>query len=827
MKKKSLLIVLTIILTSFTIYNKNYFQELVIEKLLNYETKNFPEKIYLHTDKPFYSQDETIWFTSYLVNGISHKKSDKSKVVHVELINDKDSVLQHKRLYTQYISASGDFKISKNLKQGKYLLRAYTTNMRNNGQKDFFQKEISIWSVSKQDSLQSIANVTEIKTNPTPIILPRPNVEFYPEGGYLVEGISNKVAIKVKDDAYQDVQLSGTIKDNNDNEIFDFKTLDFGLGVFNLAPEKGKTYYASIYINGAEERYTLPKALSNGYTINAINNGSQLIINATSNKELGLKSTFLVGHQRGKLIFKKFENSTKKTYSLKLPTKGLSDGVMNITLFDGNGNPTVERLVFIDNSENNLKVTFNKSAEALGLRKKFDVNVDVKNNNGEKVSSILSMSVRDLAAVPQNTRTENIKTWLLLNSDLRGVIKTPGYFFEKENDIKRRYLLDLVMMTHGWRKFTWNEILNGNEEKKQFEPEKGLYITGITRKLKKPYTPHSAPTRLTFMGSNIHQEPIQKADSLGRFKFGPFIFFDSIPTLLEARMDHFKSEKRKSRNVVILVDKLNNKNTPEVIRKPLLKSNTNEENQIAAFLKISKYIQKINFEYDQSVKQLDEVIIKARLKTEEEKKEQERDDRTDYGSASNRLTIEELGPSAGSQTAFDIVSFMRGVSSYGDTIYLRNSSGSPGIYLDGMQVDADLLKSINGDDISFIDILTGAEAATFSNAGNGIIAVYSTTGNVRTKNIKRKPGIIDFQPEGFYTARKFYAPDHINAGPEELMKADIRTTLHWEPFIRTTKEKESEISFFSCDSRTDYIIEVQGISDDGVPIYGFTTFSTN
>jgi hypothetical protein len=828
MKKKPLLIALAIALTSFTVYNKNYFEELVTEKLLRYESSGFPEKIYLHTDKPFYTQDETIWFTSYLVNGISHQKSEKSKVVHVELINENDSIVSHKKLYAEYISASGDFKIDKDLQAGKYLLRAYTSEMRNNGQEDFFHKEISIWSTKEKDETQTSTLTSNKNTaSSTPVVLPRPDLAFYPEGGYLVEGTSNKVAIKIKDSYYQNTPLSGVIKDSNDNEIFEFNTLDLGLGIINLTPVSGESYYASIYINGSEERYDIPKALKVGYTLNVINKGKDIFINVKSTKRLGLKSTFLVAHQRGKLMFKKYEKSDKKHYSLQLPTKGFNDGVLNITLFDGEGNPTSERLVFIQNPENELKVSFNKSEEALSTRKKFDVNLDVLNNNDEKVPSILSMSVRDLSAFPQNTRSENIKTWLLLNSDLRGEVKNPGYFFEKKNDVKRRYLLDIVMLTHGWRKFKWNELLDDNYAPKQFTAEKGLYISGVTRKLKKPYTPYQAAARLTFLGNVLHQEPIIKSDSLGRFKFGPFVFFDSIPTLLEARLDQFKSKKKNSRDVVILVKKNGGNKSPEVVRKNVLKSNTSEEKQIAAFLKIAKYIQKINFEYDKSVKMLDEVTIKAKRRTELEKREEEMNDRTDYGSATDRFVIEDLGAAASSQSAFDILRYTRGVVVYGDSIYLRSSNGPPGIYLDGMQIDADFLQSLSGSEISFIDILTGAEAATFSNAGNGIISIYSTTGNVSSKNIKRKPGIIDFHAEGFYTAKEFYAPDHINAGPEELMKADIRTTLHWEPFIRTNKDKDSEVSFFSSDSRSEYIIEVEGISDSGIPIYGFTTFSVN
>jgi len=60
-----------------------------------------------------------------------------------------------KKLYVESISATGDFKISSNWAEGKYLLRAYTNNMKNDSTDYFFQKEIPIWKNQKKDSLNT------------------------------------------------------------------------------------------------------------------------------------------------------------------------------------------------------------------------------------------------------------------------------------------------------------------------------------------------------------------------------------------------------------------------------------------------------------------------------------------------------------------------------------------------------------------------------------------------------------------------------------------------------------------------------------------------
>lgn len=825
MKKIVYPTLLLLCLVSFTVFNKEILNELIVSKLNEYDSKKFPEKIYLHTDKPYYSLDESIWFTGYLVHGVSHLKSNKSMVMHVDLIDSNDSIMDSKNIFVARVTGAGDFKISKKWKPGKYLLRAYTNEMRNMSSKDFFQKEITVLATVANDSLASTettsAAITETNKKEDSYKIPRPELNFYPEGGYLVEGLTNKIAIKVTDPIFKNQTVKGIIVDNDGNEVFTFSTVKFGLGLFILTPEAGKSYKAIVDINGSEETYPLPEVLPKGCLLSAVNNGTNIAINVASNIEGGLKETFLVAHQRGKHLYSKLEPGAVDSYNLNFPTKSMDDGIVHITLFNAEGNPLAERLVFVENENNNISVSATPDKKKLGIREKLTLTIDTKDLEGEVVPSSLSMSVRDMQAVPQNNFAENIRTYLLLNSDLRGKVENPGYFFEKPNDAKRRYLLDLTMMTNGWRRFTWQELINNTSREREFPLEKGIFIKGRTKALKRPYDFRSTATRITFMGKTFHQEP-QQSDSLGNFSYGPFIFFDTIPTLLEARLYSFKSEKYKNRNVVILLDNAEAPK-PTVERQQVVQSNITDKDQLAAYQKISKYIEQVNLEYEQQMQLLDEVVVVGQRKTEIEKRNEEFDDRTLHGYSDKRVVPEDIIGSE-TYTIFDLLQRLAGVSVSGTSVSIRGG-GSPAFYLDGMPVDSTFVESLYGSDIDFIDVLTGADASVYSNAANGVIAMYSKIGNnISSRNIKRKPGIIDFQAQGFYTTRKFFAPDHIN-GFEEMTKADMRTTLHWEPYIRILPDQKAEISFFSCDTRGDYVIDIQGISDTGIPFSTISTFT--
>ncbi|WP_343330170.1 hypothetical protein [Polaribacter staleyi] len=813
MKKYFFLVFALLVFASFIGIQEKYFTQLVKEKAENYALVNYPEKVYVHTDKPYYTLGDNIWFSAYLVNGVTHTKSKKSNLLYAEFINDKDSILIQEKLFMNDVNTAGNFKISKNLAPGKYLIRAYTNYMRNENPEYFFQKEISILSLDAKKPIVKTSQVltTENKTKPF-----KPTLNFYPEGGYLINNLKNVVSIKLKEPFFDDVPIRISILDNKNQFITDFTSTKFGLGLFYLQPEQDKTYYALVNIEGNEYKYQLPKSLEKGYTLNTLNNGKDLLINLQSNLKQGLFGTSLVIHQRGKLIYNATQTAEKLNQNLKIKNDDLKNGVLHITLFNPDKKPVCERLVYINNPNNNATINITKPKDYYGSRKEVTLNLNVKDKDQQNLVSNLSMSVLDLNAYPENTKEENIKTWLLLNSDLRGKIKNPGYFFEKENDRERTYLLDLVMRTNGWRRFTWQKLLYEAKTKPEFEIEKGITISGKTLAMKSPYGIKSVPTRFTFFGKQVVQEPIQKSNIKGEFSYGPYIFFDSIPVLLEARLTDFKSQETRDRKVLIIQDK--DKKSPKVLRDTLSK-NLNKGADVTSFLNYEKYLKELDDAFKQQQYVLDEIVISTTLKDEESKRNAEMDARTSYGGSFRRFDATE---NAFGTTALELLYNLQGVTIQQDSVYVRNFGNTtiPLILLDEMPIEVTDLSAIPASNISFIDLLVGIEASMFTSSG-AVVSIYSKSGNGfnLSKNIKRKPGIIDFKAVGFYTAKEFYAPDHIN-GIEEQTKADIRTTLHWVPKIKTKTTEDVSIKFFTSDSKSNYLIQVEGITENGTPVYG-------
>ena len=815
MIKKVIFICSIISLLSFVTLTN--FQELVVQKLNNYTENEFPEKIYIDTDKPYYTAGNDIWFTTYLLNGVTHKKSTKSNVVYVELINEKDSIVAQRKLHINDVSAAGDFKTDVDWDSGNYLLRGYTNYMRNDNPDYFFKKEIPIWNLQDDKALKSIdskktsTEVKEVKKD-------RPDIQFYPEGGYLVEGIPGKIAIKIKDKAFENI--SGVVKDSDNKTISAFKTFKFGLGSLIITPEAGKEYYACIQINGKEEKYKLPKVLPEGFSLNLLNHGSEIVFKIASSTEIGLLNSFIVVHQRGKIIFQKLIEASKNKLTVKLSTEALSSGVAHATLFNNAGKPVCDRLVFIQNPDNEVVLNVEKSKDIPTVRDKVTLELDLKDKIGNPLSGNLSLSVNDLQSIQKSHKDDTIETYLLLNSDLRGQIENPGFFFEKKGDREREFLLDLVMLTHGWSRFKWQDILYSPlKAENHFKTEKGLYISGQTQALKDRSKFISAPTRLTLIKETPPFQELKKSNENGQFKFGPYVFHDSVPVIIEARVKEFKSEYSKNKNVHISVRR-NIYKSPLIKRELLLKNDTKIE-VAKNYIEQAQEVFKIDTAYANNSQRLKEIVIQAKKERDIEIRNKQLKAITSYGSPSRRVDVNSI-PGGESLTLPSLLQRLPGVLATNNSVTVRG--GTPRVFLDDFEVEYDDVSTLSGSDVEFVDLLTGANASFFSGSANGIIVIYSKLNTGDVINTSPVPGIISFDYEGFYTAREFYSPDYSDSFTN-ITKNDIRTTLHWEPTISIKSDSKTEVTFYTSDIKSDYAIEIEGVTNSGTPVYEYSTFS--
>ncbi len=260
--------------------------------LRQYESNTLNEKIYLQTDKSFYLAGEIIWFKSYTVDASEHHLFDLSKVAYVEILNmDSKPVLQGKIALRNGIG-TGSFFIPLSLPSGAYKIRAYTNWMKNSGPDFFFDKDITIVNALKRSS-------DSLRTRK-----PAYDIQFFPEGGNLVDGIPSVIGFKVVDENGKGINTEGDIIDQNKKTIAHFQSLAFGMGRFNITASASDQYKA--YIKVGPNQLTVvdfPNVYRKGYVLNVESDSGSVTVTISSNVEGENLPVYLLVHTRGQVKF--------------------------------------------------------------------------------------------------------------------------------------------------------------------------------------------------------------------------------------------------------------------------------------------------------------------------------------------------------------------------------------------------------------------------------------------------------------------------------------------------------------------------------------------
>ena len=739
-----LLFVLLVLGFKSVIYSQDKPVDL-FNKILIEAEENYTEKVYLHTDKPFYSSGETLWYKSYLVNAIDHKASQKSRVIYVDLINPNDSLVFDAKLYIPKddLGIAGDIEISPKWESGNYQLRGYTNYMRNEDEAYIFRKSIFIQQSKKKKKLE----VVDFKSVPkfesaNPFInnetqfIDDLKVVFYPEGGEIVANQENILGIKVFNKEEQGIQLNGIIREQASKQTIGyFRTFEFGLGKAVLHFENNKTYEAVIKTNEKEKVFVLPKPSLGAKKLNIIKKPKEIILNVISNQSVF--NHFVIGHQRGKVVFNKEISNKGLDKGVKLITKNLPSGVVHFTLFDPSGKPLSERLVFIDNPGSE-KLELN--AKSLEKRARVEYSLEKLDHKFDRAD--LSVSVTAKETIPLNSG-DHIKSWMLLNSDLRGEVPNAATFFDtNKTQYQQDYLLESLMLTHGWRRFNWGSIVADSYKKQEkITPEKGVTITGQIFAKNQQYAANKIEANLFFMGQSSQIETAILSPN-EKFSFGPFNVKDSLRTMLVAKLQGVK--KKEEKDLVLLFDKTLQR--PKINKIPS-HSTLDAHPFLKRYTKKQDFFDIVDFTFNGD-NLLEETILTIEKKTTENIYDEILDNSpASYSFPTHRLILDSL-PGAQGQTAIDMLNRIAGVRVGGAfpnyTVSIRGgnsassgvsanpgeASGNPLVgngplfLLDGAISDINFVNNIQAVDVSFIDVLAGPDASIYGGlGGNGVIVL--------------------------------------------------------------------------------------------------------
>ena len=768
------------------IYGQYTIQDSLIS-LFEKQLQTFPqEKIYIHTDKPYYISGEKIWFRAYLVDAKTHEPVPVSRFIYVELINSLNSVVSRVKIIQEEGAYHGYLPIPENAQEGDYTMRAYTTYMLNQDENYFFTKTFYIGDPKTRMTDQVSKSDNDF------------DVSFFPEGGSLMQGTLCKVAFKAMRSDGRSADISGIVYDQTGKEINVFTSKHLGMGFFPLLAEKGNSYYAICQDNkGKSKRFDLPAAAEKGYALSISGTKENINVIVLKPEETAPdEELYLLAHTRGAVYFvDRWDAEKKHIIQPILPPSG----VMHLLLFDSNLNPVSERLIFINNQDQ-TQVSYHPDQESYTVRSLVNNRVTLTDSDGYPLSGSFSVAVTSDIEV-QTDSTSNILTQLLLTSDLRGNIENPAYYFQ--NTTTSVGDLDLLMLTQGWRRYNIAELTQGHIAPPKFPVEDVTRISG-TVKNNLSGTPASN-MEVSIMSLKYEFFDKTKTDKKGRFSFNNVEWPDS--TLFNIRVKTKKTTTAKN----LIIDK-EFFPTRTLLALPRAAIDKDIFTHYAG-----KAEQQYVSEHGMRMINLPEINVSA--KSKQLKKSVLYDLPTytitsDFISkfpATNILYHLRTVPGLIVNLEHKTVAFHRNIG-FGDTPPCMIVDG---VLFAGPEELSDMIDAISPSDIAQIDILSGAAAGAFGpNAFGGAIVIYTKT-KEDIKNDEYKGDNKNIVPLGYQLPVEFYAPKYDTPEKRNVPTFDVRTTIHWQPVVRANNQGEASFDFYTADESTSYTVIIEGLADDG------------
>ena len=793
------LLLISIIAAFSFINTSNDFTQYLIRKLKDYADNYLQEKVYLHFDRPFYFAGDDIWFKIYIVNANSHIHQPFSQVVYVDFMNQNQEVVDRKKVRIKEGMGHGNITLDKNLPTGVYTLHAYSNWMRNFDAFLLFERKISI--------LSPLISLEKMTYRSDSIVL-----QFFPEGGYMISGIENKVAFKASNLEGKGKQVSGKIIDQDNNIIQEFESFHKGMGLITINPAPETTYFAEINTGSISmSKYKLPAPVQEEFILSVDNSKADFVyVNLVSTadlpKEIG-KRVWLVAQSQGKIFFMTY-GSLNKNIKISIPKLSLPVGIIHFTVFDENLYPKAERLIYIKKPPAySIEITSKKDE----YQPRDSVNISIKLTNDKKlpVMANLSLSAVDLNQVNFNYQhAHNIHNYLLLTSELKGYIKDPGFYFDPANE-KADQALDILLMTHGWRRYKWEKVLTDNYDEPKYLFEAGINITGkLTNQFKKPIS-NGIVYMIIQSGDWLFQNAV--TDEAGNFGFYNLDISSSTEIIIQGQR-----KKGNKGGIQVIVDSIS---TMPNFERNLMEFDENEFINYRQVFEMGKKRAEIEAAFDLSAMNiiLEEVVIEAtKIDPMTERKSGQL-----YSNPDTRLIMDDANLSG----YLSITDFLRGKvagvvisgSTFDPKITIRGST--PILLLDGFPTSPQVIASIPITNIETVDIL---KRPNIYGRSGGVIAIYSKKGSVNKDLVRH--GLVNFQPKGYSIIKEFYRPAY-NQSQEISVKPDHGATLHWEPFVEIDSIGTTDVSFYNAELETTVLIVVEGITKNGLPVVGRMLYS--
>ena len=760
-----------------------------------YSNQYAQERTYLHYDKSAYAAGETIWFKVYMMQGIY--PADESKTFYTDWTDDKGNLLSHNVSPIAGATTNGQFDIPANY-LGQYIhVKAYTRWMLNFDSAFLYNKDIRILN----------KNTSSFATKNTIV----PVLEFFPEGGDVIAGVVNKIAFKANDQWGRPLKIKGIIQNNQGAKVDSLHIIHDGMGYFFLTPKPRESFTAKWSVRtplekdekGPEYNTALPAIKPDGVSMQVSLNGNKrnFIVNAAPGVAARLGTIHLLGTMNQSQVFKATKDITSGIIKGIIPTQDLPTGILTITVFDDHWNPLSERITYVNNEDYLFHPEMTVQHWGLNKRAKNEIQITVP----DSIDANLSVSVTDADIDTDSSST--IISHLLLTSDIKGqVYNSSSYFSNNGDSISQN--LDLVMLTHGWRRFVWQEIVKGKLPKINFPKDISfLTLSGKVYGATPSQLRDAATIILIMKQKNAEGKVlILPVEPNGTFNEPSVLLFDT------AHIYYRLSKGLTDASVQFMEGRL----PPHRNRMPATGIFYNQLADTSGnyrHYRLADEMTQLLQLYEGKL--LENVTVKSKTKSPVEIMDQKYTSGLFAGGDSYQFDLVNDVFASSSQNIFY---YLQGkvaglqINTGAGTPSLQWRGGTPQLFVDEVQADPELVSSISVADVAYIKVFRPPFFGG-GTSGNGAIAIYTRRGD----DAKTTPGkgLANNTVSAYTPIRQFYSPNYstFNAANE---KKDLRTTLYWNPEVITTaKKNQVTLSFYNNDISRAFRVVIEGMTKDG------------
>ncbi|MEO6252528.1 MAG: hypothetical protein ABIO79_04450 [Ferruginibacter sp.] len=788
------------------IFFPSHLKAQAIENSINLYGTNFPqEKIHIHFDKEAYLPGETVWFKAYLFE--ENLPSERSTNFYAALYDEHGKLVQQQVSPIFGNSSDGHFTIPDNLQSIQLVCRAYTGWMLNFDTSMLFTRAIKI--ISNKSQVEVLA---ENKTV---------SLRFFPEAGDIIAGVVNTIAFKANYNNGLPFFVDGVIKKQQTGEVvMPLSVVHDGMGKFDLDFQPGDKYYAEWVDNqGSKQQTWLPDPKPVGVSLKLTIQKDKLYFNLVN--RTGADSLHVLMYMYQKVFYKtNIKVSAAEPFTGMIPVTALPSGTMQLTVFDANWLPVAERIAFINNNNFSINAAINIKDISTQKRGKNSMEIVV----ADTIPANMSLSISD--AEMNNEPTDNtIVSDLLLKGDIKGYIHNPAYYFTNNTDAALKAKLDLVMLTNGWRRYNWADMMVQKTPAIHTTPDVYLGVYGQIGKAALDKMEKNEPVNLIVKTrDSINSFYSVLSGASGIIKQDGLVFYDS------ARI-YYTFNKSKLLNKQLTFSKYNfTLNQPPAINnyKNYLLPDTvgtisYQQTSLFNYYKNNNGINLFNDE-----KTMQGVVLKTgkgrNWQNDPLVKLDEKYATSMFSGGANSFSLDVLHDEK-AWTKLDFYTYIRSMVP-GLSIGTFNPASGRSltyaglpvlVYIDEHEMTTSDLESLSLEQIAYIKMIPNFSGRGADEGGRSInpaISVYTKKGD---DLIDRRPKETDLnmvKVAGYSPIKEFYSPDYTQNNT--TVSTDARTTLLWMPYMVTDKaNRKVPISFYNNDFTKKMRIVLEGINAAG------------